>query len=131
MVQEDASRDAERPHQSAPVACASALRGAELTDRAQWLHVFPQVVSRITHKNGVVWKELRQLMATMLVAYTDHALWQMVALLKASEVNQLRADRCRKVFSHAKVRRTLSDGTDARRTRPSRRARNAAAASTT
>ena len=70
-------------------------------------------------------------MATMLVAYTDHALWQMVALLKASEVNQLRADRCRKVFSHAKVRRTLSDGTDARRTRPSRRARNAAAASTT
>lgn len=43
-------------------------------------------------------------MATNIVNYPDHALWQMVALLKASEVNQLRADRCRKVFAHAKVR---------------------------
>lgn len=46
---------------------------------SQWLAVLPQLVSRVTHKNDLVWNTLRDLICHVLQSYPDQAMWTMVA----------------------------------------------------
>lgn len=82
----------------------------------QWLAVFPQLVSRILHKNNDVWKQLKDIISVVLVAHPDQAIWGMVAALqsrdsnrssKAKEiVNRVRAETGEKEHSRKKIDNT-------------------------
>ena len=68
----------------------------------QWLVVFPQVVSRMCHKNEYVWESLLLIMTKVLCEFPHHGIWAMLSAAKST--NARRSKRCATAFLKAKVR---------------------------
>ena len=68
------------------------------------LYVFysavPQMVSRITHPNPDVWKQLSYTLARIASAHPNQTLWSLLAVVKASD--HLRVERGREIMSRLK-----------------------------
>lgn len=67
----------------------------------QWLAVFPQLVSRVVHRNDSVWKTLQELIAYTVEVYPDQAMWIMVAGLQSTDRN--RRDRFLEIVNRVKA----------------------------
>ncbi|PWN18138.1 hypothetical protein BCV69DRAFT_274423 [Microstroma glucosiphilum] len=56
----------------------------------QWLAVFPQLVSRIVHKNEAVWAILQTIIAVVIEKYPHQAMWGMVAGFNSTDSHRKR-----------------------------------------
>lgn len=54
----------------------------------QWLAVFPQLVSRIVHKNEAVWTVLKSILSLAVKHYPHQAMWGMVAAFQSTDANR-------------------------------------------
>ena len=66
----------------------------------QFLTAFPQLISRICHADTTIFKQLQEIIATLLVAYPQQAMWGVMAVSKSSY--QMRSKRCQEIFSKVK-----------------------------
>ncbi|EFA75155.1 protein kinase [Heterostelium album PN500] len=64
-----------------------------------WLTFFPQLISRINHKNPDTWDILESIIVKVLVAYPLQANWIIVSLLKSKDAS--RVERAKKCFEKA------------------------------
>ncbi|PWN38433.1 uncharacterized protein FA14DRAFT_118905 [Meira miltonrushii] len=67
----------------------------------QWLAVFPQLVSRVAHRNESIWKTLQELIAHTVEVYPDQAMWIMVAGLQSTD--RSRRDRFSEIVNRVKT----------------------------
>lgn len=67
----------------------------------QFLTALPQLVSRICHPNQSVYDTLERIILSVLLAYPQQALWQLIAAYKSK--NKVRSSRCQAIFMKAKV----------------------------
>ncbi|XP_077973819.1 serine/threonine-protein kinase ATR-like isoform X2 [Styela clava] len=79
-----------------------------------FLTAFSQLVSRICHQHLPTFEELKQVVAKVICAYPQQALWTMMAISKSSFPQ--RAQRCKEIFDVAEARdrklgKLLSDAT--------------------
>ena len=65
----------------------------------KFLTAFPQLISRICHPHADVTALLRRIIAKVLVAHSQQAMWMMIAVLKSSY--SVRAKRCREIIDMA------------------------------
>ncbi|KXS21067.1 hypothetical protein M427DRAFT_310695 [Gonapodya prolifera JEL478] len=72
----------------------------------QFLTAFPQIVSRICHKNKNCSDMLETIMVKVLQVYPQQALWQMMSVAKSNNV--LRVRRIENVFSKVKRDRSVA-----------------------
>lgn len=63
---------------------------------------FPQIISRICHKNKIVFQVLESIIITVLTVYPQQALWQMMSVSRSTY--KIRAKRCNVIFSKVKVK---------------------------
>lgn len=56
----------------------------------QWLAVFPQLVCRVTHKNELVWKTLRQIIIRVVQEYPAQAMWAVVGGYQSKDSDRRR-----------------------------------------
>lgn len=78
----------------------------------QWLAVFPQLVSRVAHRNESVWKILQELIAHTVEVYPDQAMWIMVAGLQSTD--RSRRDRFSEIVNRVKA--TVKSANETRHT---------------
>ncbi|XP_030832739.1 serine/threonine-protein kinase ATR-like [Strongylocentrotus purpuratus] len=77
---------------------------AEFTDKLapyQFLTSFSQLISRICHSHKEVSLQLQEIIARVLVAFPQQAVWMSMAVSKSSY--QMRQRRCAEIFSRAKA----------------------------
>ncbi|XP_041465563.1 serine/threonine-protein kinase ATR-like [Lytechinus variegatus] len=77
---------------------------AEFTDRLapyQFLTSFSQLISRICHSHKEVSLQLQEIIARVVVAFPQQAVWMSMAVSKSSY--QMRQRRCAEIFSRAKT----------------------------
>ncbi|XP_068202044.1 serine/threonine-protein kinase ATR [Palaemon carinicauda] len=65
-----------------------------------FLTALPQLISRICHSNAEVFVQLCKIIASVLSAYPQQAMWHMIAVSKSSY--QIRVKRCLEIFETAK-----------------------------
>ena len=65
----------------------------------KFLTAFPQLISRICHPHADVTALLRRIIAKVLAAHPQQAMWMMIAVLKSSY--SVRAKRCREIIDVA------------------------------
>jgi len=65
-----------------------------------FLTAFPQIISRICHKNKNVFQVLESIIITVLSVYPQQALWQMMSVYRSTY--KIRAKRCNVIFGKAK-----------------------------
>jgi len=65
-----------------------------------FLTAFPQIISRICHKNKNVFQVLENIIITVLTVYPQQALWQMMSVSRSTY--KIRAKRCNVIFSKVK-----------------------------
>lgn len=70
----------------------------------QWLAVFPQLVSRIVHKNEAVWVVLKSILSLVVNTYPHQAMWGMVAAFQSTDSS--RRKRAAEIVSAAKDSKT-------------------------
>ncbi|KAE8234278.1 hypothetical protein CF326_g676 [Tilletia indica] len=75
----------------------------------QWYGIFPQLVSRVIHKNEIVWQVLQELIAFVVKAFPDQAMWSMVAGAQSKE--EERSRRMLRVLAKVKAE-AKRDGND-------------------
>lgn len=68
----------------------------------QWLAVFPQLYSRVVHKNDIVWKVLQELIAYVVEQYPHQAMWSLVAGCQSKDPDRLK--RVRDVVKQVKAK---------------------------
>lgn len=68
----------------------------------QWLAVFPQLYSRVVHKNDIVWKVLQELIAFVLEQYPHQAMWALVAGCQSKDPDRLK--RVRDIVKQVKAK---------------------------
>ncbi|CAO1622863.1 unnamed protein product [Sympodiomycopsis kandeliae] len=73
----------------------------------QWLAVFPQLFSRIAHKHEKVWQILRDIIASVLLAYPHQAMWGMVAGFQSTDAH--RKKRANAIVEKAKSGKTSKE----------------------
>ncbi|KAL9937728.1 hypothetical protein V8E36_003273 [Tilletia maclaganii] len=67
----------------------------------QWYGIFPQLVSRIIHKNEAVWQVLQELIAFVVRSFPEQAMWSMVAGAQSKE--RERSTRVVKILDKVKA----------------------------
>lgn len=73
----------------------------------QWLAVFPQLVSRIVHKNERVWEILKDVIVLVVKAYPHQAMWGMVAGFQSTDASRKR--RANAIVEAAKSGKTSKE----------------------
>lgn len=63
----------------------------------------PQMISRISHPNPEVWKQLSYILTKIVATHPSQALWGMLAVVKASD--RVRADRGMEIISRLKSKK--------------------------
>ncbi|CAD6885848.1 unnamed protein product [Tilletia laevis] len=67
----------------------------------QWYGIFPQLVSRVIHKNEIVWQVLQELIAFVVKAFPEQAMWSMVAGVQSKDED--RARRMTRILAKVKA----------------------------
>ncbi|KAK3703151.1 serine/threonine-protein kinase M1 [Vermiconidia calcicola] len=62
----------------------------------------PQMISRITHPNPEVWKQLRNILIRIVSLYPNQALWSLLAVIKSSD--RTRVDRGNDIINSLKTK---------------------------
>ncbi|CAM1327849.1 ATR (predicted) [Pycnogonum litorale] len=71
-----------------------------------FLTAFPQIISRICHSNTDVFQNLKEIVALLLAAYPQQAMWMMMAVSKSSY--KVRVNRCKAIFKRSsELKRSL------------------------
>ena len=68
----------------------------------QWFTAFPQIVSRVGHKNDAVYENLSTLITTVISEYPEQALWLFTSVIKSTKAN--RQQRGREILDQLRVR---------------------------
>lgn len=68
----------------------------------QWLAALPQLVSRIPHKNDMVWPSLRNIIARIVTVYTPQAMWGIIAAFHSSD--SVRRKRAHEIVEAGKTK---------------------------
>ncbi|KAK3050228.1 serine/threonine-protein kinase M1 [Extremus antarcticus] len=64
----------------------------------------PQMISRITHSNPEVWRQLCNILTRLVASHPSQALWSLLAVIKASD--QPRVDRGMEILNRLKERKS-------------------------
>ena len=75
-------------------------RMAETLPAYQFLTAFPQIISRICHKNKNVFAVLEQIIIAVLTVYPQQALWAMMSVSRSTY--KIRSARCNNIFAKVK-----------------------------
>ncbi|KAK9679778.1 hypothetical protein K7432_016161 [Basidiobolus ranarum] len=66
----------------------------------QFLTAFPQIISRICHRNKSVFQVLEQIIINVLTVYPQQALWAMMSVSRSTY--KIRANRCNTILTKVK-----------------------------
>jgi serine/threonine-protein kinase ATR len=69
---------------------------------SQWFTAFPQIVSRVGHKNDEVYGALSTLIVTVMQQYPKQALWLFTSVVKSTKRH--REQRGRQILEQLRVR---------------------------